>query len=126
MVERLKEHAEGLDEEGLDEVTFRNLENAKTMAEQELDALEEVLETVGPIFAINVWRWNCTVSLALIRWSELWTQTGFEPSKHPQVKPVANSFIQLYNLAEPLLDKMAMVMTTIDMMKEGYGNLKSK
>ena len=45
---------------------------------------------------------------------------------YPQVKPVANSFIQLYNLAEPLLDKMAMVMTTIDMMKEGYGNLKSK
>ena len=46
MVERLKKHAEGLDEEGLDEVRIRNLENAKTMAEQELEALEEVLETV--------------------------------------------------------------------------------
>ena len=53
MVERLKKHAEGLDEEGLDEVVIRNLENAKTMAEQELEALEEVLETVWDILMFD-------------------------------------------------------------------------
>ena len=42
------------------------------------------------------------------------------------IKPVADSFIQLYNLAEPLLDKFSLVMQTIDSIKEGFGEMKGK